>query len=337
MNSLRNLSGAELHKSTHHVVARERESTVLVLKHFAEVERRKFYCDLKYGSLFDYAVREFGYSNGAAARRIKSMRAMLEMPEIEAKIESGALSLTNVSQAQSFFYDIKKTEPERVVTKEEKKELLDKLENKSSREAEKILLEIRPPEALPRERERLVTSTHTEVRFVMDDALKAKLTEVRSLLGSRGANLSLAELMMEMATTTAHQLQEKRFGKKRVAAALKVTSDVGAAARQEVKTATSPTPSQNIQSGAGLTKPATTNRADRHTRYVPAAVRHEAWLIAKGKCSSCGSSRHLQFDHIKPFALGGHSNPENIRVLCAPCNQRRSLKTFGSIAPQSQR
>jgi 5-methylcytosine-specific restriction endonuclease McrA len=40
--------------------------------------------------------------------------------------------------------------------------------------------------------------------------------------------------------------------------------------------------------------------------------------------------RHLlQIDHIKPYALGGTHDPENLRVLCAAHNQHEARKTFG--------
>ena len=36
------------------------------------------------------------------------------------------------------------------------------------------------------------------------------------------------------------------------------------------------------------------------------------------------------FDHIKPWALGGETSEENLRLLCRNCNQRESIERFGS-------
>ena len=216
--SLRAIKDSELLSSTKILVQREREVTTQVLRHLAEIERRKLYCDvvggngLRYGSLFDYAVRELGYSEAAASRRIQAMRLVREIPELEAKIESGALNLSNICQVQGFFRDVKRAEPERIISREEKRELLVQFENKSAREGEKILLTIRPPEVLPRERERVVSPEHTEVRFLMNEELRAKLAEVRSLLGPKGMGLSLSELMLEMARLSSERLAERRFG-----------------------------------------------------------------------------------------------------------------------------
>ena len=132
-SKIRKLRDMELLASTKSLVEREREITTQVLRHLAEIERRKLYADLRYGSLFEYAVRELKYSEAAAARRIQAMRLLREIPELESKIESGALSLSNISQAQSYFRDMKKAEPERALRVEDKIDVLAKLEDKSAR------------------------------------------------------------------------------------------------------------------------------------------------------------------------------------------------------------
>jgi 5-methylcytosine-specific restriction endonuclease McrA len=43
----------------------------------------------------------------------------------------------------------------------------------------------------------------------------------------------------------------------------------------------------------------------------------------------CQEKRGLEFDHIKPFALGGTNDIKNIRLLCRNCNQREAFKIFG--------
>ena len=49
-------------------------------------------------------------------------------------------------------------------------------------------------------------------------------------------------------------------------------------------------------------------------------------FIRDQKCQKCGSIHYLNFDHEKPFALGGSSSKENIRLLCSNCNQRQRIK-----------
>jgi len=43
-------------------------------------------------------------------------------------------------------------------------------------------------------------------------------------------------------------------------------------------------------------------------------------------CQKCGTIHHLNFDHIKAYAIGGKTVTENLRLLCSNCNQRERIK-----------
>ena len=60
-------------------------------------------------------------------------------------------------------------------------------------------------------------------------------------------------------------------------------------------------------------------------RVISASVKREVYQREQ-TCTNCGSTKNLQFDHIKPYALGGDSSAANIRLLCFNCNQRARLK-----------
>ena len=91
--NLKHLTDSTLLKDTKFLASREREITVQILHHIKEIDRRKLYSDLKYSSIYEYCKKELCYSEGSAHRRIHAARMLKEMPEIEEKIESGALSL----------------------------------------------------------------------------------------------------------------------------------------------------------------------------------------------------------------------------------------------------
>jgi len=101
-----NLNSMKDHEILHKIktlVQDERKLLTQILHHLRVVERRKLFSDLECQSLFEYCVKELGYSEGQAGRRIQAMRLLKEIPEIEDKIKTGKLSLSNLSQAQAYF------------------------------------------------------------------------------------------------------------------------------------------------------------------------------------------------------------------------------------------
>ncbi len=211
--NLRKVSDKELLTNTKQLVVKEREHLTLVLHHLREVERRKLYSDLRYSSLFDYAVRELKYSEGQAGRRIQAMRLIAELPEIEEKIKSGALNLTHVSMAQSYFRAADKASPHKLA-KETKIDLLKSFENITSRDAERILLRVHPAFALPREGERIVDEFHNEVKFLIDREFQSLLSELKALLGVKAIGLNLSDLFRYTVNITLREQRIKKFGKR---------------------------------------------------------------------------------------------------------------------------
>jgi 5-methylcytosine-specific restriction endonuclease McrA len=68
-------------------------------------------------------------------------------------------------------------------------------------------------------------------------------------------------------------------------------------------------------------------RVDR--RYISVGIKAAIWKRDEGQCRICGSGKRLELDHIKPFALGGLTTEDNLRLLCRNCNQRAGIKFFG--------
>jgi 5-methylcytosine-specific restriction endonuclease McrA len=57
--------------------------------------------------------------------------------------------------------------------------------------------------------------------------------------------------------------------------------------------------------------------------HISVEIRNYVFQRDSGRCVTCGSTVELQFDHIIPVKLGGSSQPENLQVLCGPCNRRK--------------
>ena len=101
--ALKKLSNDFLLSQTKTLVQKERKINIEILQHLQEIESRKLYLERGFSSLFDYAIKELGYGEGAAYRRIKAMKLCQDIPETKIQIESGQLNLSKASQLQSFF------------------------------------------------------------------------------------------------------------------------------------------------------------------------------------------------------------------------------------------
>ena len=101
--NLKTLSNDQLLFQTKSLVQKERQINIQVLQHLQEIEYRKLYLKRGFSSLFEYTVKELGYSESSAYRRIKAMKLCKELPETKLKMAKGELNLCTASKLQTVF------------------------------------------------------------------------------------------------------------------------------------------------------------------------------------------------------------------------------------------
>jgi hypothetical protein len=76
--------------------------------------------------------------------------------------------------------------------------------------------------------------------------------------------------------------------------------------------------------------------SDPDSRHVPAHVRRAVWIRDGGRCQFpmgdgriCGSTYQVEIDHIVPWALGGPTTVEKMRLACRGHNQLAARRVFG--------
>ena len=288
------------------LVSREREVLSQLLQYLKEVEDRRLYAARGYDSLFSFMRGELGYSEAAADRRIKTMRLVKDLPEVEEKIITGSLSLTVASAAQRF---IKKEEKNRreekraPIPKSEKLALIQSLEGCSQRECEKKLAKISPETALPGDKTRILTEEKVFISFTADQRVFKKIERLKELTSHQNPE-GYYEPLFEKALDLA---LEKLDPEKK---ALKVQA----------------TRSKNI--------PQTPAPKSEKSRYIPQSLRRRVWIRDRGACQfinpttgkKCESRRLLDIDHVKAYALGGEHAEDNLRLLCRTHNLFRVRK-----------
>lgn len=338
--NFKNLSNFELEKTLKASVLDENKLKIQILHLLAEVERRRLYSKDQ-PSLFEYCVRVLKYSSAAAQRRIDSMRAMKLIPELEQKIISGELNLSSIAQAQSFFRHEAKAG--KIYSVQDKKEVLAKLQNKSSKECVQELISI-SPQSVPSERRRELTIEKTELKVVLNKELVAKLDKIKALMSHRNPNMTDQELIEIMANALLEKIDPMEKAKRSEIREKKsdLKKDRELERSQELKvdregkvdrelTGKALGQMDNEFANDRLLAAPALPMAEVKSRYVPAALKREVYLRDQGKCShvNCESKRFLEFDHVLPFSMGGETTAENLRLLCHAHNQRAAIDQLG--------
>lgn len=279
--NLKHLTDKVLLSDIKKISAEERQLTLKVLYHLKEIERRRLFSDLGYSSLFDYCVKELGYSNASAARRIQSARLLKEMPFLGRKIADGSITLSNLAAAGTLFKNEGIKEPEK------KRVIIERIENVSSKECEKTLMELQSNPTIPKESITMSSPEITTVKFNFTTETMALYEEARRVLAHH--RMTNDEVLRKVFKTALEEFKNRKF-------------------------------KLNAKSRSSLSP---TSVSPRVSRYVSAIIKKQVYERDKGMCTKCGSSHKLEYDHIKPYSYGGEATIGNLRLLCFSCNQRR--------------
>lgn len=183
------------------LAGREQVLTIVILRHLREVEVRDLYLAYGYPSLFEFFRQELGYSEDAALLRIRAMRLMRDMPEVEQKLEEGGLSISVAAMAQTVFR-------RENVGADRKAEILREVEGTSVRATEKKLAELFPGADRP-ERAKPIALDKTRIEFTASDALMSKLTRLKELMAHKNYNGRFDLLFEELADMALAKLEPK--------------------------------------------------------------------------------------------------------------------------------
>ena len=344
------MNARELSNQLTALLRKEQSAMADFLLALADFDEKKLWRDLGHASLFSYLRRELGLSAGAAQYRKTAAELVRKFPEAEAALRDGRLCLSSV------------VELAKVLTPENREDVLPRFFGLSRREAEALAVSIRPVEVAPRRD--VVTVVRAAAPPPIADTLPSPPHTERHPEGPptpafRPAEIAGPTARPEPAPDAARQLppspaprdsvepldgELSRFHvtvSRRFLAKLEATKDALSHARRGAST------EEILEAGLDLLlaehakhmgvveKPRKDPRPTR-TDAVPAHVKRAVWIRAGGRCEwrfesgeVCGSTKLLQFDHIVPRAQGGPSTIGNVRLACAPHNQLAARRVFG--------
>jgi hypothetical protein len=323
-----------------------RVRTLLAL---ADFDRKKLWRELGHTSLFYFLRRELGLSAGAAQNRKTAAELIQTFPEVEAALRSGRLCLSTVNEVA------------KVLTPENREEVLPRFFGLSRREAEAVAVSIRPAAVIPMRD--VVTPLRPEARALVAVAPVERSAPAAALQLEGEPAFHLDELDLLRAVPTSlpgpvslptpppaaalvepldaelsrlHVTVSRRFLEKLEAAkdALSHCFPDGSAA-DVLERGLDLVLEEHAKRKGLVAKPRKEPRPSKSDR-IPAHVKREVWRRAGGRCEwtlesgeRCGCRTRLEFDHGNPLALGGESTIENVRLLCREHNVLAARQVFG--------
>ena len=229
------LCDRELLRETSNLVRHERHLQGAIIDHLAEIEARGLYLERGFSSLFDYAVRELGYSDAAAARRIGAMRLCADQPHAREGLRDGSLTLSAAAELQWAFdrqrrrgsisgtaaiapagsgaagtagdpaadsapaVPLPSAEPEPppplVLDAVGRQQLVEEAAGKSARQVRQMLADLDPELAPPADRVRPLGDGRYELKATIDAECQQGLEQLRGLLSHVDPRMTLGQLV----------------------------------------------------------------------------------------------------------------------------------------------
>ena len=318
--NFKNISDDQLHETNIDLAEKQRRITLDQLTHLNETEARRLYSKFKCSSLFEYCVQELKMDDGTAGRYTSAARLLVELPEVEERILKGTTQMTSVAQAGVFFRKEKKQG--QVFDLEEKRSILEKLDTKSTREVDRILIsESSNPEIHFRERFTPKSETITEAVLQLDNDTMNDLNRLKEIWSHAMPHVKFADLIKRAVhneVLRADPLEKAKRSEER---------DAKTQARRNSARSDS-TPAQELGVQTVQTPVQESKRETQRT----------VWLRDNAECTFvdprtgeiCGSRHFIGEDHIVARAMGGEFTQENIRLRCHAHNQRHAIDSYGA-------
>jgi hypothetical protein len=330
LTSLKNLSDAVLIEQFKNLILREKRLGDLILLNLQEMNSRKIYAQLGFGSLFEFLVKYFHLGESSAYQRINAMKLIQSVPEARAALVSGETNLSTMAATQGFIRKLE-SEKKETLSSAEKKDIFDAVKGKTQKEAQAAFVIINPIAALPANKEKPLTANHTFLQITVDQETLQLLQEVKSLLSHEIPDGDLSKILKKICKGSLEILKKKKG--RSADNNFNITDD-------QLKT-TDYNLKETEQQCLG-TDHQTKHRSSKHceikktSRYVPIETRRLIFQKAHGRCEfissegkRCESHYQLEIDHKVAWSQGGSHEESNLRCLCRVHNTFRTKETHG--------
>jgi hypothetical protein len=328
------------------LLRREQGALADFLLALADFDGRRMWEPLGYSSLFHFLHRHLGMSKGAAHYRKTAAALIRRVPEVVEPLRAGTLCITSIIELA------------KVLTPENREEVLPRFLHCSRREAQAVSAELAPMEAPPHRT--VVTAlpavaasaaaVEPPILFPLTPATPAA-APASCIRADHGSTIELVEPpapapRSDVQPLTAdlrrlHVTVSKRFTDKLEAARDALSHSHPGADVETILEAGLDLLLERAAKRKGLVKrPRAQPKPvadDGDPRQIPAAVRREVFRRDGGRCQwptagggICGSTHRVELDHIVPVGRGGRPTVANLRVLCRVHNDLAARQVYGT-------
>ncbi len=338
------------------LLRREHDALAEFLVALADFDERRRWVELGHSSLFYFLTRELRLCKSAAQYRKVASELIQEIPDVIEPLRRGDLCLTTIIEVA------------KVVTTENWKTVLPRFYGLSRREAIEVVTALQPHPAppartvvtsvrpVPSSRSVVPASSHALAPESAGEPRGLALTGTAS--GPTSLRVSSAEEPSSSVSTPAvpsmtparpievvpltaeqsriHLTVSKEFMKKLEAARDAMSHAMPGATPAEILEAGLELLLAKAAKRKGLVEKPREDTRPAKGDHIPAHVRREVWKRDGGRCQwpvssggVCGTTRHLELDHVHPRSLGGASTVDNLRVVCRAHNDLAARLALG--------
>ena len=334
----------ELIADLRRLVRADRTLGARLLIHLGEVDARSLYREYAYPSMFAYCVEELHMSEAEAYLRIQAARLGRQFPLVLQLFAQGSLHLTA----------IKLLAPH--LTSDNHVQLLERASGKNKREIELLVAELAPKADVPSSLRKLPEVKHSTPTARAGQAPMARVVpiaapaahtaqapfalEVQRPAASSTTPLSPGRYKLQL--TAGQALHDKleqlkdllrhRVPDGDLATIVELAVDLLVDKTLKQRLAHSQTPKKARAIKLGLQ-----HRRKFNSRYLPRAVVREVHQRDAGQCTfvsadgkRCSERGFLELHHDIPYARGGKTTAENLRLVCRSHNALFAERDFGA-------
>ncbi len=294
-SQIASMANDELLLATQELARRSCEVEADLLLHLAEIDDRHLYLGRSCPSMYEFCIRELGFSEGAAYNRIFVARAARRFPALVDALRSGRVHLSGLRLLAPH------------LTTENQEQLLARAAGRTKREIAEIVASMAPwvspciaawrmglPAIVP------IADDRWRVQFCASREFRDEILEAQDLARHRIPDGDLGQIFRQAIQMYVAHLKKERF----------------AVGRKPKRSAQS-----NDEAGS------------RHIPDAMKRVAYErdggrcAFVDERGvRCEATG---WLEFDHEDGFARTGEHDVDAIRLLCRAHNQYVAEKMYG--------